>query len=73
MGKESMGPINYLCYKFTANSTYVRYSTSSTVFSLVDTRTWYVMADYRENELDRIAPGMEAEARTCSSLNGAAT
>lgn len=31
------------------------------VFSLVDTRTWYVMADYRENELDRIAPGMEAE------------
>jgi multidrug efflux system membrane fusion protein len=31
------------------------------VFSLVDTRTWYVMADYRETELDHIAPGMEAE------------
>jgi len=31
------------------------------VFSLVDTRAWYVMANYRETELDRIAPGMEAE------------
>jgi multidrug efflux system membrane fusion protein len=31
------------------------------VFSLVDTRAWYVMADYRETELDHIAPGMEAE------------
>jgi multidrug efflux system membrane fusion protein len=31
------------------------------VFSLVDTRAWYVMADYRETELDHIAPGMEAQ------------
>ncbi len=31
------------------------------VFSLVDTRAWYVMADYRETELTHIAPGMEAE------------
>jgi multidrug efflux system membrane fusion protein len=31
------------------------------VFSLVDARTWYVMADYRETELDHIAPGMDAE------------
>ncbi len=31
------------------------------VFSLVDTRAWYVMADYRETELAHIAPGMEAE------------
>jgi multidrug efflux system membrane fusion protein len=31
------------------------------VFSLVDTRNWYVMANYRETELDRIAPGMEAD------------
>jgi len=31
------------------------------VFSLVDTRAWYVLADYRETELDHIAPGMEAE------------
>jgi multidrug efflux system membrane fusion protein len=31
------------------------------VFSLVDARNWYVMADYRETELARIAPGMEAE------------
>jgi multidrug efflux system membrane fusion protein len=31
------------------------------VFSLVDTRAWYVMANYRETELDHIAPGMEAE------------
>ncbi len=31
------------------------------VFSLVDTRAWYVMANYRETELAHIAPGMEAE------------
>jgi membrane fusion protein, multidrug efflux system len=31
------------------------------VFSLVDTRAWYVLADYRETELAYIAPGMEAE------------
>ena len=31
------------------------------VFSLVDRRAWYVMANYRETELDHIAPGMEAE------------
>src|SRR5262249_33876877 len=29
------------------------------VFSLVDTRNWYVLADYRETELKHIAPGME--------------
>jgi multidrug efflux system membrane fusion protein len=31
------------------------------VFALVDTRAWYVLADYRENDLTHIAPGMEAE------------
>ena len=31
------------------------------VFSLVDTRAWYVLADFRETELKHIAPGMEAE------------
>jgi membrane fusion protein, multidrug efflux system len=31
------------------------------IFSLVDTTTWYVLADYRETELVHIAPGMEAE------------
>jgi multidrug efflux system membrane fusion protein len=31
------------------------------VFSLVDTRAWYVLADYRETELKHIAPGMAAE------------
>jgi len=31
------------------------------VFSLVDTRAWYVLADYRETELAHIAPGMAAE------------
>ena len=31
------------------------------VFSLVDVRNWYVMAQYRETELGHIAPGMEAE------------
>jgi multidrug efflux system membrane fusion protein len=27
----------------------------------VDTRAWYVLANYRETELKHIAPGMEAE------------
>jgi multidrug efflux system membrane fusion protein len=31
------------------------------VFSLVDTRDWYVLANYRETELAHIAPGMEAQ------------
>jgi multidrug efflux system membrane fusion protein len=31
------------------------------VFSLVDARAWYVLANYRETELARIEPGMEAE------------
>ena len=31
------------------------------VFSLVDARAWYVLANYRETELAHIAPGMEAE------------
>jgi multidrug efflux system membrane fusion protein len=31
------------------------------VFALVDARNWYVLANYRESELDRIAPGMAAE------------
>jgi membrane fusion protein, multidrug efflux system len=31
------------------------------VFSLVDARAWYVVANYRETQLARIAPGMEAE------------
>src|SRR5207244_12598450 len=31
------------------------------VFSLVDARTWYVLANYRETELKHIAPGMEAQ------------
>jgi len=29
------------------------------VFSLVDARAWYVVANYRETQLARIAPGME--------------
>jgi multidrug efflux system membrane fusion protein len=31
------------------------------VFSLVDARAWYVVANYRETDLARIAPGMDAE------------
>lgn len=31
------------------------------IFSLLDTRRWYVMANFREGELRHIAPGMEAE------------
>jgi multidrug efflux system membrane fusion protein len=31
------------------------------VFSFLDTRHWYVMADFREGHLPRILPGVEAE------------
>ncbi|HZR82869.1 MAG TPA: biotin/lipoyl-binding protein [Candidatus Binatia bacterium] len=31
------------------------------IFALVDDRAWYVMANFRESFLKRIAPGMEAE------------
>jgi len=31
------------------------------VFSLVDVRAWYVVANYRETDLAHIAPGMDAE------------
>jgi hypothetical protein len=31
------------------------------VFSLVDARAWYVVANYRETQLAHIAPGMEAD------------
>jgi multidrug efflux system membrane fusion protein len=31
------------------------------VFSLVDARSWYVVANYRETQLAHIAPGMEAD------------
>src|SRR5262245_61953123 len=31
------------------------------IFSMVDARAWYVLADYRETELAHIAPGMDAE------------
>jgi multidrug efflux system membrane fusion protein len=36
------------------------------VFSLVDARSWYVVANYRETELARIAPGMAAEVYVLS-------
>jgi len=36
------------------------------VFSLVDARSWYVVASYRETELSRIAPGMKAEVYVLS-------
>jgi membrane fusion protein, multidrug efflux system len=31
------------------------------VFSFLDSRTWYVLADFRERELQNIRPGMKAE------------
>jgi multidrug efflux system membrane fusion protein len=39
------------------------------VFSLVDARTWYVVANYRETDLARIAPGMEAEVYVLTDLS----
>jgi multidrug efflux system membrane fusion protein len=33
----------------------------SAVFSLINVGAWYVIANYRETELSRIVPGMEAE------------
>jgi multidrug efflux system membrane fusion protein len=35
-------------------------SAQKPVFTLIDTRHWYVIANFRENELGRIRPGMHA-------------
>jgi multidrug efflux system membrane fusion protein len=37
------------------------------VFSLLDTRRWYVMANFREGELRHIAPGTDAEVYLLSA------
>jgi len=37
------------------------------VFSLLDTRRWYVMANFREGELRHIAPGTDAEVYLSSA------
>jgi len=37
------------------------------VFSLLDTRHWYVIANFREGELPHIAPGMNAEVYLLSA------
>lgn len=39
------------------------------VVSLVDNRTWYVMANFRENFLSRIEPGMQAQVYLISYRN----
>jgi multidrug efflux system membrane fusion protein len=39
------------------------------VISLVDNRTWYVLANFRENFLDHIRPGMHAEVFLLSYPN----
>src|SRR5262244_691157 len=39
------------------------------VFTLVDTRTWYVMANFQETYLDSIRPGMEVEVYLMSYPN----
>ena len=39
------------------------------VISLVDNRTWYVLANFRENFLDHIRPGMRAEVFLLSYPN----
>lgn len=41
------------------------------VFALVDTREWYVMANFRETYLDAIRPGMAAEVNLLSYPNRA--
>jgi multidrug efflux system membrane fusion protein len=37
------------------------------VFSLLDTRHWYVLANFREAEIRHIAPGQEVEVYLLSS------
>jgi len=39
------------------------------VFSLVDQKIWYVLANYRETDLRRIRPGMEAEVYLLAESN----
>jgi multidrug resistance efflux pump len=43
--------------------------TGEQVFALVDNRSWYVMANFRETYLDVIAPGLEADIYLLSYPN----
>lgn len=36
------------------------------MFTLIDTRTWWVIANFRETQLRRVQPGMKAEVRLMS-------
>jgi multidrug efflux system membrane fusion protein len=36
------------------------------IFTLIDTRTWWVIANFRETQLHRVVPGMAAEIRIMS-------
>ena len=38
-------------------------------FTLIDTRTWWVIANFRETELNRIQPGMKADVYVMSRPN----
>jgi membrane fusion protein, multidrug efflux system len=39
------------------------------LFTLIDTRTWWVIANFRETQLHRIQPGMQAEVYVMSRPN----
>src|SRR5229473_1634796 len=39
------------------------------VFTLIDARTWWAVANFREGQLDRIAPGMRADVYVMSKPN----
>jgi multidrug efflux system membrane fusion protein len=39
------------------------------VFSVVDQKIWYVLANYRETDLQRIRPGMEADVYLLAESN----
>ena len=38
-------------------------------FTLIDTRTWWVIANFRETELKRVQPGMKADVYVMSRPN----
>ncbi|WP_158747943.1 efflux RND transporter periplasmic adaptor subunit [Acidobacterium sp. S8] len=43
--------------------------TGQQVFTLIDTRTWWVVANFRETQLHRIRPGMKADVYVLSRPN----
>ena len=43
--------------------------TGQQVFTLIDSRTWWVVANFREGQLQQVQPGMKADVYVMSKPN----